>query len=112
FNTTNEKVKTTNAWLQLYSLDNNLKGHEIIIASSNNKAVENISMEIPGMSAIAADADDLRFFEKLSNHIFGVNTWGLISAALGNSSNRYNFSQKFWWDKDYGMAAYLSHICG
>ena len=36
----------------------------------------------------------------------------MIAAVLGNSSNRYKFSQKFWWDEDTGLSNYLRHVSG
>ncbi len=112
FTQAGERIKAGNSSLTLYALDEKLKGFEIIIASSNNKAVQNVSAEMPNITAIPEESKDLRFFEKLSDHLFGFKTWGLISAVLGNSNNRYDFSKKFWWDKEYGLSLYLSHICG
>ncbi|MCE3237800.1 MAG: hypothetical protein K0R24_781 [Gammaproteobacteria bacterium] len=112
FTQSGERIKAGNSSLTLYALNEKLKGFEIIIASSNNKAVQNVSAEMPNITAIPEEAKDLRFFEKLSDNLFGFKTWGLISAVLGNSNNRYDFSKKFWWDKEYGLSLYLSHICG
>lgn len=55
-----QKIKRGSAFIHLYKLDEKLRGHEIIVASSNNKAVENVSAELPGMGAIADDATGLR----------------------------------------------------
>ncbi len=41
-----------------------------------------------------------------------IETWGIIAAVLGNSSNRFNFSQKFWRDKEQGLSTYLNHASG
>lgn len=45
-------MKVGNAFLHLYQLDPSLLGHEIVVASTNNKAVENLSREIPGLEAV------------------------------------------------------------
>ncbi|MGI4850921.1 MAG: DEAD/DEAH box helicase [Janthinobacterium lividum] len=100
---------------RLYEIDDALKGFEILIASSNNKAVENISAELPGIDAIADDADELRYFETLSDHLLSDHlskgkTWGLISAILGNSSNRSQFCEKFWWNDDFCIRSYLREV--
>ncbi|MEK7654820.1 MAG: AAA domain-containing protein [Pseudomonadota bacterium] len=112
FKPTGEKIKTGQGWMQLHRLDNKLKGFEILFASSNNKAVENISTELPNLKAIAEDADDLRYFNVLSDSLFGYKSWGLIAAVLGNSSNRWKFVNTFWNDSDVGFATYLAEAAG
>lgn len=107
-----QKMKAGNAWLHLYRLDAKLRGFEMVVASSNNKAVENVSREIPAISSIAADADDLRYFKVLADEIHGRETWGLIAAVLGNSANRWSFKNTFWWDEEFSMNAYLSAAAG
>jgi hypothetical protein len=99
--------------VNLYELDEKLKGFEIVVASSNNKAVENISSALPGLDAIAQDANNLRYFNILSDIVFPDNenkTWGMISAVLGNSNNCYKFGKRFWYNKDYGLTHYFNFI--
>lgn len=110
--TPREKVKASQGWLHIYALDAKLKGFEILAASSNNKAVENISTELPRLQAIAEDADDLRYFNVLSDKLYGFESWGLVTAILGNSSNRHRFAHTFWWDSDVGFATYLAEAAG
>lgn len=112
FHYTDHRIKAGNAWFYLYELDQSLKGFEILIASSNNKAVENISAELPSVTAISHQAKDVHYFSALSDSLLGYETWGLISAVLGNASNRNKFRQKFWWDGDVGFASYLAQACG
>lgn len=112
FKYTDHRIKAGNAWLYLYEIDESLKGFEVLIASSNNKAVENISAELPSVTAISAKAKDVAYFSALSDELLGCETWGLISAVLGNQSNRNKFRQKFWWDGDVGFATYLAQACG
>lgn len=108
-------IKTGNAYSHVYSLDDRLLGHEIVVASSNNKAVENISKEIPSLKSIANDFQPpLRYFNTVSDAIAAdgdekveATTWGLVAAILGNSSNRAAFFNSFWWDKERGLATYL-----
>jgi len=107
-----EKVSAGPAWWTLHEVDQRLKGFEILIASSNNKAVENVSAELPGLKAIADDANDLRYFTCLSDTLIERESWGLIAAVLGNAINRNRFRQTFWWDKEIGMATYLAEASG
>lgn len=100
------------AWQHLYRLDPNLRGFEIVVASSNNKAVENVSAELPGMRAVAEDAAGLRYFKPLSDALREQETWGLIAAVLGNAANRARFRQTFWWDKEAGLRTYLLEAAG
>lgn len=107
-----EKLKAGAGWLHLYHLDARLKGFEMIVASSNNKAVENVSAELPDLKAIAADADNLRYFRTLSDALLQRETWGLIGSVLGKAANRGRFSRTFWWDDDVGFSKYLAEASG
>jgi hypothetical protein len=112
FTNSGQRLSAGNAWLHLYKLDPRIKGYEMLIASSNNKAVENVSAELPGLTAIAADAEGLRYFSCLSDSLSDKETWGLIAAVLGNAQNRSTFRTGFWWDDDFGMSKYLAHASG
>ena len=82
-----------NAFLHLYRLDPSLKGHEIVVASSNNNAVENVSRELPKASAMGRDAATVGYLRTLSDALgarpngsegaAGEGTWGLVAAVLG-----------------------------
>lgn len=112
FTNTGQRLNVGNSWLHLHQLHPRLKGSEILIASSNNKAVENVSAELPGRDAIAADATDLRYFKTLSDGLLEQDTWGLVAAVLGNAKNRSAFRNGFWWDDEMGMGRYLAHAAG
>ncbi|HEY6802004.1 MAG TPA: AAA domain-containing protein [Pyrinomonadaceae bacterium] len=112
FQPTNLKLKFGQAWIHLHKLADCLRGFEIIVASSNNKAVENISSELPGIRAIANDAPELRYFQSLSDSLHQDETWGLIAAVLGNAQNRNHFKQQFWWDQENGLRSYLRAATG
>lgn len=112
FKETGYRVHFGDAFLNLYSIDEKLKGFEIVVASSNNKAVENVSVELPGRDAAAADSFDKGYFSTAARHIFGDGAWGMISAVLGSAKNRGKFCKKFWWDKNYGLQCYLKHASG
>jgi hypothetical protein len=116
------KIRTGNAFSHLYNLDKCLLGHEIVVASSNNKAVENISKDIPGVNEVADDfSQPLRYFstaadslaaskDEKKNKSISSRCWGTAAAVLGNSANRNTFVNDFWWNTDFGMRAYLSSV--
>jgi hypothetical protein len=101
-----------NAWLHLYRVCPDLRGYELLAASCNNRAVENVSRELPALGAVADDAAGLRYFPVLSDAVHERPTWGLIAAVLGNQANRKRFRDTFWWDEDVGMSGYLAAASG
>jgi len=143
FNRTGERLSFgSNAFLHFYRLDDTLKGHEIVVASSNNKAVENISKELPLKQANGRH-QEMAYFRSISDRIANppqagyagnegtdhngddrggesgdaanaapVETWGLIAAVLGNSQNRFLFQQGFWWDEERSFRTYLKAARG
>ena len=95
----------------LHTLDSALRGFEMVVASSNNKAVENVSTEIPALSALPAGSK-LRYFEPLSNDVFQRDTWGLVAAVLGNAKNRSAFRRAFWTESNNSFKRYLEKASG
>ncbi|MEV0844852.1 AAA domain-containing protein [Streptomyces sp. NPDC049954] len=75
-----------------------LTGFEMVIASSNNGAVENVTLEVPGARAIGDDwkpyAD---YLSDPAGLLLGEDAWGAIAARLGRRSNRSDFVERFWW---------------
>jgi ABC-type polysaccharide/polyol phosphate transport system, ATPase component len=102
FSHSGEKLKAGASWLHLYSLSSSLRGFELVVASSNNKAVENVSAELPALDAVAADARELRYFKSTADSAHARQTWGMIAAVLGNALNRSRFRQTFWWMTKWG----------
>jgi hypothetical protein len=124
FTPSGQRISAGNAFFHLYELNPGLKGHEVLVASSNNKAVENISRELPGASAIGRATGEVAYFKSVSDFVFArrenavtgssdeispdpVETWGLIAAVLGNAKNRTAFQQSFWWHDDRSFRLYL-----
>jgi hypothetical protein len=129
-----EKIKSGNAFTHHYQIDAKLSGFEIVVASSNNKAVENVSAELPTLKAIDDQRTDLRYFKSVADsvargllngnegddeqgeHVAGSpepsSRWGLIAAVLGNAKNRYAFRQTAWADGDNGLRAYFMEASG
>jgi hypothetical protein len=112
FEKTGETVKRNSSLIDLYLIDPKLVGYEMIVASSNNKAVENVSAELPSIDAIASDASELRYFKSISDNVLKRNTWGMVAAVLGNGENKNEFKKSFWADEDLGMNTYLRAAAG
>lgn len=112
FTPSGAKLNLGGAWIHLYRLDPRLKGFEMLVASSNNKAVENVSGELPAMGAVADDAPGLRYFKPMADGLLGGESWGAIAAVLGNAGNRSAFKDRFWWTEDTGLFGYFKAIDG
>ncbi|GAB4195048.1 MAG: hypothetical protein Tsb002_27150 [Wenzhouxiangellaceae bacterium] len=108
------KIRLGKAFVHLYKLDESLRGHEILVASTNNKAVENISKELPLRAQIAQDIGDLEYFKTISQSLehSGEETWGLCAAVLGNAKNRSEFINKVWWESGSSLRDYFLSITG
>ncbi|MFI0901889.1 DEAD/DEAH box helicase [Streptomyces sp. NPDC020983] len=76
-----------------------LTGYEMVVASANNGAVENITTEIPSLAAIAPQWHEEAGYlaEQASLMLGGEPAWGAVAARLGNRRNRGEFVQSFWW---------------
>ena len=91
-------------------LNKNIKGFEIVVASSNNGAVENISKELPQLKQISRKNDknfneiennyeklyrekieELDLYREISKEIIGGESWGIFSVALGRGNNINKF---------------------
>ena len=86
----------------------------IVVASSNNGAVENISLELPDSSAVDPSwLDKTDYFRETATVLLDTGNnqrnnqkssdnkaWALLAARLGNSSNRNQFMQAFWFQND------------
>jgi hypothetical protein len=85
----------------IYSLDSPLCKTGMVVTSSNNGAVENISKELPQKDKIQPYEDDISYFEEAAQNCLNEKSWGLISAVLGNKDNRNKFISNLWFgEKD------------
>lgn len=81
-----------------YHLKPELFGFEIVVASSNNGAVENVTLELPQKDKIDASwLPDADYFGDLGERVSGRPAWGLISAALGSKSRRHAFVERYFF---------------
>ncbi|NIG55883.1 DEAD/DEAH box helicase [Chitinophaga sp. Cy-1792] len=72
-------------------------GTSIVVASNNNNAIENITKALPAATAIdTTEFPTADYFAELGGRLVDADAWGILSAALGNSENRYQFRQDFW----------------
>jgi hypothetical protein len=90
-------------------IDEQLKHSGIVIASSNNGAVENITKEFPIKEKLDETwHEGCEYFSETASDLLGQPAWGMIAAALGNSKNRDSFVQKFWFGEN-GFLNILKH---
>ncbi|WP_303881666.1 DEAD/DEAH box helicase [Acetomicrobium mobile] len=100
-----------NNYIDLYRLDESIMGYEIVVASSNNKAVENVSREIPSIDAIAKELQGkINYFRTLSDELMSGSTWGMVAAVLGNSAHCRLFAKTFYHNEKVGIRHYLNSI--
>lgn len=88
-----------------------LTGFEMVVASANNGAVENVTDEIPAQDAIDASwvdrAAEVGYFPEIASALLapesgapagtGPLAWGMVAARLGNKANRTRFAGTFWY---------------
>ncbi|RKT54437.1 DEAD/DEAH box helicase [Saccharothrix australiensis] len=94
-----------------------LVGFEVVVASSNNGAVQNVTDEIPAADAIdgswRAQAAAVDYFAEIAGNLLTTDdepeadddqegspapAWALIAARLGNKANRSRFVNAFWYE--------------
>lgn len=88
-----------------------LTGFEMVVASSNNAAVENISADLPKRKQLGKAWQGASYLQALAYRLAAEDgagkvralapddrPWGLISCALGKSANRRHFVSKFYHD--------------
>jgi AAA domain len=109
-----ERWKTARYQRTIHRLRPELTGFELVVASSNNGAVENLTLEIPSDKAVDGvwrePAHAIDYFPALAERAMGAGqdkrgargsaeakAWGLVAARLGNSMNRKGFVKAVWW---------------
>jgi hypothetical protein len=114
----------------------NLSDFSIVVASSNNKAVENVTLELPLVNkAFDQDIfnrDGFYHFHHTATALLSpgqpdeneddedapvlapkeqLHAWGLVAAKLGKSENRKKFVDRFFYG-DYGIKNWLEEASG
>ncbi len=91
-----------------------LTGFEMLVASTNNAAVENISKDLPRRGKLGkAYQADISYLTAVAAKVSATQRkgeivplkttekpWGLISVALGNSHNRSQFRERLFFSDD------------
>ncbi len=97
-----------------------LVGFEVVVASSNNGAVQNVTDEIPAADAIDESwrdrATTVDYFAEIAGKLLAADAepdpesetgpdgppvapaWALVAARLGNKANRNRFVNAFWYE--------------
>ncbi|MDM5201553.1 AAA domain-containing protein [Fictibacillus enclensis] len=125
------KAKTINLegfHYPIYVLDSKLSKYSMVVASSNNGAVENISKDLPKIDEVIRQSDKSKFndYEKLyakegkelsmypssAEDLLGNNnkTWGLFSSALGKSDNISSFGWSLYGSNNKNENAFLKQL--
>ncbi|WP_130874922.1 AAA domain-containing protein [[Pseudopropionibacterium] massiliense] len=121
FTGTEHRWQNPNGWnCSVPQLRPELTGFEMVVASANNAAVENVTNEIPARNAnVISDPWITRadYFAEIATCVLRGATpvepegddmpgspapaeaWGLVAARLGNKRNRNGFRSEFWFDK-------------
>lgn len=95
-----KSYKLGDTWVPYYRFNAAVTGSAIVVASANNGAVENISLELPGIKAVPERITARsHYFADLATRVLGKPSWGLLAARLGNMTNRIEFLNLFWWQK-------------
>lgn len=103
---------------ETFDIAPDIAGHEIVVASSNNAAVENISKELPTIRAVPG-MPEMRHFPSAANYVPADDTgparqaaesmWGTIAVVAGNASNRAAMARRLWWDADHSIRQSLNY---
>lgn len=100
------------AWIRQLSPE--LVGHEMVVGSSNNTAVENISKDLPKRRALGEGWKNASYLRPVAHKVVAQQgdgrfrepadpedaPWGLISCALGKFANRRDFADRVFFKVD------------
>lgn len=103
-----EKRAVRHTDYHFWEIDERLRGFEMVVASSNNSAVENVTREVPALKAIDPRwLDQADHFREAADTLFAPEEnpakpgacWGMMAAVLGNKENRSSFANRFWFGR-------------
>lgn len=98
-------------------------GSSIVVTSTNNNAVKNITQELPARQKVSPEFESAAYFDEVIREVFiaqkvvdenkqPIACWGLIAAALGNAGNRRSFAKGFFRDEFRNSAGKASSSSG
>ncbi|MCM5705057.1 DEAD/DEAH box helicase [Larsenimonas salina] len=107
-------AKVDDQMVSIKTLIPELAGFEMVVASSNNAAVENVTQELPQTEALGAAYRELAYLKPVGQKLAATHErregdlhvdalspkkecWGLIATALGNKSNRTTFGERVFF---------------
>ncbi|MCM2973293.1 AAA domain-containing protein [Larsenimonas suaedae] len=110
----NLTVKLDDQLKPIKTLIPELAGFEMVVASSNNAAVENVTQELPQTKALGDAYQALSYLKPVGQKLAASHEprgsklyvealapdkacWGLIATALGNKSNRTTFGERIFF---------------
>lgn len=85
--------------VDIKEIKDSLKKYGILVASNNNAAVKNITMELPAKNSLSESYRKIySYFSGVSDQILKKEngSWGVCAASLGNRANRSTFMDAFW----------------
>ncbi|BAI76372.1 superfamily I DNA and RNA helicase (plasmid) [Azospirillum sp. B510] len=103
-----EKRAIRHSDYHVWEIDERLRGFEMVVASSNNSAVENVTREVPALKAIDPRwLDQADHFRAAADTLFAPDgnpgkagtCWGMMAAVLGNKEKRSTFVNRFWFGR-------------
>ncbi|GAA2064252.1 AAA domain-containing protein [Catenulispora yoronensis] len=77
-----------------------LTGFEMVVASANNGAVANVTMEIPALKAVESWETEASYLAGPAGNLCEEPVWGAVAARLGRRSYRQEFVEDFFWARD------------
>lgn len=80
----------------IYEPDPSICDGGIVVTSSNNGAVENISKELPLKGEVKGYSDLVGYFRQVSEECLDEKYWGIIAAVLGNKENQRKLIGCIW----------------
>ena len=80
----------------IYEPDPSICDGGIVVTSSNNGEVENISKELPLKSEVKGYSDLVGYFRQVSEECLDEKYWGIIAAVLGNKENQRKLIGCIW----------------
>lgn len=93
-----EEANNGGKQMACFRLNPALYGFEIVVASSNNGAVENVTLELPQRDKIDESwLPEGEYFAELGELVSGKPAWGLISGALGSKARRTTFVERYFY---------------